>query len=244
MLVFSVGEGLELKLNTHLKLNDNYIGVYEMAKQPSENFTTSKFIPVKEGELRWIFIDQPGKENLQKKMVLQSSLYCKTDSDGCQALKDALEEFWKANKPAGAPPMAKSYGWTDVIEKDGEGNNVYEGDNPTLTGETVFAFWTGAVWPDGKPHEIAIYNAKGSKIALGGKKIGNGSFGAISGAMSIYDAGKGAQGVTLYLNAIQVTQFVEYSQDAGFGEEEGDFDGVATDFEGTTASEDVAQPKL
>jgi len=220
-----------------------------MAKQPSENFTTSKFIPTKEGELRWIFIDQPGKENLQKKMVLQASLYCKTDSKGCQALKDKLEDFWEANKPAGAPPAAKSYGWTDVEEKDEEGNTVYEGKGKNavakLTGETVFAFWTGAVWPDGKPHAIDIYNAKGAKIALGGKKIGNGSFGAISGAMSIYDAGKGAQGVTLYLNAIQVTQFVEYSQDAGFGEEEGDFDGVASEFEGTVDEAELeARPKL
>jgi len=215
-----------------------------MAKQPSEYFTTSKFIPTKEGELRWIFIDQPGKENLQGKMVLQSSIYTQTKSKGCKALKDALEAFWKANKPAGAPPKAKSYGWTDVVEKDSEGNDVYDGDNPKLTGETVFAFWTGATWPDGKPHVIDIYNAKGAKIALGGKKIGNGTFGAISGAMSIYDAGKGAQGVTLYLNAIQITQFIEYSQDAGFGEEEGEFDGVATDFEGTTDKDEEARPQL
>ena len=219
-----------------------------MAKQPTENFTTSKFIPTKEGELRWIFIDQPGKENLQGKMVLQASLYCKTDSKGCQALKDKLEEFWTANKPAGAPPSAKSYGWTDVKEKDADGNDVYDKDkNPVLTGETVFAFWTGATWPDGKPHIIDIYGASGtSKISLGGKKIGNGSNGAISGAMSIYDAGKGAQGVTLYLNAIQVTQFTEFAQDAGFGEEEGEFDGVESEFEGTVAedSSDTARPQL
>lgn len=214
-----------------------------MAKQPTENFTTSKFVPVKEAELRWIFIDQPGKENLQGKMVLQSSLYCKTDSKGCKALKDKLEEFWKANKPAGAPPKAKSYGWTDCTQKDEEGNDMYDGDKPLLTGETVFAFWTGATWPDGKPRVIDIYGAKGSKIALGGKKIGNGSHGAISGVMSIYDAGKGAQGVTLYLNAIQVTEFIEYAQDAGFGEEEGEFDGVASEFEGT-ASDETARPKL
>lgn len=202
-----------------------------MGKLATKPFRTSEHVPTKESELRWVFIDQPGKPNLQDKMCLNATLVLKTASKGCEALKTAIEDFWDENKPSGAK-KAKSFGWRDEVDDD---------EKPT--GETSFSFWTSATWPDGKPHIIDIYNAKGSKIALGGKKIGNGSFGAISGVMGIYDQGVAARGVTLYLNAIQLTQFLEFSQDAGFGEEEGDFDGVATEFDGTSEEEPEGEAK-
>ena len=204
---------------------------------------TSDFIPCNEAELRWIFIDQPGKENMQGKMCLNASIYVNKDSEGLKALREALAKFWDENKPAGAPKKPKSLGISKVKAKDESGEDILDkNDEPTYTDEIAINFWTGAAWPDGKPHVIDIYNAKGNKISLGGKKIGNGSFGSISFAASIYDAGKGSQGVTLYLNAIQLTSFVEYTQEAGFGAEEGDFDGVPTEFDETVS--DDAKPRL
>jgi len=213
-------------------------------KQPKMVAKTSDFIPCSEAELRWIFIDQPGKENMQGKLCLNASVYVNKDSKGLVKLKDALAKFWDENKPSGAPKKPKSIGITKVKAKDESGEDILDSDdNQTYTDEVAINFWTGATWPDGKPHVIRIFSAKGNEISLGSKKIGNGSFGSVSFAAGIYDAGKGSQGITLYLNAIQITKFVEYTQEAGFEAEDGDFDGVPTEFDEVT-SEQEAKPRI
>jgi len=222
-------------------------------KIPTMALRTSDFIPCKYAELRYVFIDQPGRENQSGKMCLNASIFVDKDHPGFKLMKDAIQEYWDTNKPAGAPKKPKSTGLSLVKEKilDEAGEEVLDdNDEPTFnyTGEAQINFWTGAEWPakgdnPATPHDIAIYNAKGNKVSLGDKKIGNGSLGAIVGAAGVYDAGKGAQGVTLYLNAIQLTKFVEYTQDAGFDAQEGDFDGVPTELD-EAAGDEEAKPRL
>ena len=212
-----------------------------------QKFTTSDYVPVLEGELRWVFIDAPGKPAMDptKPNRKQASLYVKSDSDGCKALIEALEEFWKANKAKGQKLKSLGYKVEKVLKDGGDEDNE---DDFELTGYTSFAFWTGACWPDGNDRVVDVYNSKGNKVSLGGKKIGNGSLGAISGTMAMYHNGTN-HGVSLYLNAIQIVKFVEFSADAGFEaqeEVEGGFEGVDTPFEGTTSDEaqTEARPNL
>lgn len=221
-------------------------------KIPTMAIRTSDFVPCADAELRYIFIDQPGRENQSGKLCLNASIFVDKDHPGLKKLKDAIQEYWDNNKPAGAPKKPKSTGISLVKEKilDEAGEEVLdENDEPTFnyTGEAQINFWTGAMWPakgdkPETPHDIKIYNAKGNEVSLGSKKIGNGSFGAIVGAAGVYDAGKGAQGVTMYLNAIQLTKFVEYVQDAGFEAQEGDFDGVDTELDEVSSEE--GRPRL
>jgi len=204
-----------------------------------QKFITSDYAPCAESDIKWVFIDLPGKDDLNGKPRFVASLYLKTDSDGCKALKKLIDDFWAENKPKGA--KCKSLGYRVAQEKNVDGE--YED-----TDETAFNFWTGTTYKDGNTRTIDVYNAKGSKVSLGGKKIGNGSKGAISGTMAIYDNGPAARGVTLYLNAIQLTKFVEFSTDAGFGSqddaEEDAFEGVDSEFEGTSEEAPEGKPNL
>ncbi len=201
------------------------------------------------GELRWIFISGKGKQDLQGNDRFVASIYLDTDNPQCINLQAKIDGFWDANKPKNA--KLKSLGYR--AEEDDEG---------VLTGKTTFNFWTGTVFPDGSPKVVKTYNAgnkakgqKPSEIFLGAKKIGNGSLGSISGAMAIYDSGPAARGVTLYLNAVQLVDFKEFSQDAGFkASEDGGYEGEdstdeATGFSGedTTPNESPnpeAKPRL
>jgi len=216
-----------------------------------QKFNTSDHVPVLEGELRWVFIDAPGKPAMDptKPNRKQASLYVKSDSAGCKSLIAALEEFWTANKAKGQKKKSLGYREESVL-KDG-GDEDDEADW-IKTGMTAFSFWTGANWPPKKGEEegndrvVDVYNSKGNRISLGGKKIGNGSFGAISGTMAMYHNGTN-HGVSLYLNAIQLVKFNEYSEDAGFDSQdsvEGGFEGVDTEFESVATEETEGKPRL
>lgn len=218
-----------------------------MSKETIVKFKTSDFVNPKESELRWIFITQPGKEGPkgdngeEGKRRFVADLVMKTDSEGCKKLSAFIDDYWKDHKPKGV--KCKSKGYAVVKEKTGE---VDDEDVPIYrdTDETAFSFWTGTHWKDGKENNIDIYNAKGKKVSLGDKKIGNGSQGSISGAMDIYKNGVN-NGVSLYLNAIQLTKFVEFSQDAdfdSFDDEEDAFEGVDTEFD--EVSQDAPKPRL
>lgn len=212
-----------------------------MTKLAKVKKKTSDFISTKESELRWVFLEQPGRPNKNGIQCLNASIYVNKDSEGLKKFKDFLQVFWEENKPSGASKKPKSTGVRFVKVKvlDSDGNETYNENDEVVyefTDEVAINCWTAAQWPakngeDPEPRIIKIYNAKGNEISLGDKKIGNGSFGAISFTASIYDQGEGSQGVTLFLDAIQLTQFVGYSQDAGFESEEGDFYGIATEFE-------------
>jgi len=159
------------------------------------------------GELKWVFITGNGKKDLNDNDRYVASITYPKDSPEAQQLQEQVEAFWEENKPKGAKDP-KSTGLKNEVVKEQE------------TGNIIANFWTATTFPDGKPKVIKTYNSKGAEVALGSKAIGNGSRGAISGAMAIYDASKVNRGVTLYLNAIQLTKFTPYSSDAGFAVQE------------------------
>lgn len=188
------------------------------------------------GDLKWVVFSGEGKENLSGRLKYLSDLVLPIDSDEGKALKADIDAFWEDNKPAGLPPKkpAKSLGYR--LEKepvlDDEGNKQYDDEGKVISKETgnyVFTFSTDTAYPSGDKKVINIFNAKGNKVDLGSKKIGNGSRGQISGARGIYEVKdtKGKlidAGVTLYLNSIRLTKFVEFSGEEAWdasGEDDG-----------------------
>jgi len=159
------------------------------------------------GDLKWVFITGRGKKDLNDNDRYVASVAFKNDSPELEKVSQLIETFWEENKPKGKNKY-KSNGIKEEFDKEGKS-----------TGYTLVNFWTGISFPDGSPKVIKTMNAKGAEVALGAKKIGNGSRGAVSGAMAIYQNGPNV-GVTLYLNAIQLTKFVEFSSDAGFDVQE------------------------
>lgn len=181
------------------------------------------------GDLKWVIFNGEGKENMSGRMKYQADLVLPVESEECKNLKAMIDQYWADNRPSGLPAKkpAKSMGYK--LEKepvlDEDGNKQYGDDGKVVsreTGNMVFTFSTDTTYPSGDPKVINIFNSKGNKVDLGSKKIGNGSRGQLSGAMGIYtvtDSKKNVTdaGVTLYLNSIRLTKFVEFS-----GEEQWD----------------------
>ena len=188
------------------------------------------------GEINWVFINGNPKKDLNGKARYVATLRLKDGSDELKEITDQIDTFCEDNKPKGR--KLKSNGIRQEVDKEG---------NPT--GYTNINMWTGITRPDGKEKVIKVYNAKNNEVSLGSKKIGNGSIGRLSGVMDIYDSGVAATGVTLYLNAIQLTKFVEFSSD-DFGdvaEEDGWTGDEGTEFDDSSNGTEVADsdaPKI
>jgi hypothetical protein len=186
------------------------------------------------GNLAWVFITGAGKKDLKGNDRFVASVEFPKDDPGFTQLEAQVMAFWEANKPSGAK-LPKSTGIKVVKDKDG---------NPTDMRSVNF--WTSTTNQDGSPKVIKTYNAKAVEVNLGNKKIGNGSRGAISGAMAIFDQGVANRGVTLYLNAIQITKFVEYQDGPGFATaaEEDGWTGEDSESGFEPQAEPTARPKL
>ena len=202
---------------------------------------TNKVIDSPVGTLEWVHIDGDGKPDLQGVPKYQADVVLTPEQ--AAPFKEMVEQFWNENKPKGAKD-AKSLGIYPHTVKDEEasksaGENVYK-----ETGNTVVRFKTGTTYQSGDPKVIKIFNSKGNEVSLQGKKIGNGSRGRVNGVMAIYNINKATAGVTFYLNAIQLSKFVEFTGGANFDaidEDDGGFEGV----EGApTAIEDEERPRL
>lgn len=180
------------------------------------------------GELQWVYITGDGRANKQGKFKYQASVI--VDEEVAKPFTDAVDAFWKENKPAGAK-KARTCGYrphtvkSDKVDEDGDPIYV------EVPGKVEIFFATGTTWPDGKKKQIRTYNAKARPVSLGDKRVGNGSIGCLAGNMAIYDV-SGNQGVNLYLEGVQITKLVEFSDDDGF-EADDDADGWDGDeFEG------------
>jgi hypothetical protein len=197
------------------------------------------------GELQWITITGEGKENLSGKMKYQANVVLDPKNVAADAALIAkIDTFWEDNKPKGFKRKAKSMGYyfnEPVLDADGD--PTYDEDGKKIfnkNGKMHLTFSTDTVYAKtGDTKEIKVYNAKANIVSLGDKTIGNGSIGYIAGAMGIYTSEKNGKildaGVTLYLDAIQLTKFVEFTgSDAGFAadEDEDGFTGVDADENG------------
>lgn len=179
------------------------------------------------GELAWVNISGEGKENLSGKMQYLASLILDPKNvPAHKAFIDQIDEFWADNKPAfmgKRKPKSIGYYFSDPL-RDAEGQPIKDEEDKIKydpEGRVTVAFKTATTFPDGSTKLVRVFNAKNKEVALGNKKIGNGSIGFVSGAMDIYEVTDNKKkaidaGVTLYLDAIQLTKFVEYSADTGF----------------------------
>jgi len=154
--------------------------------------------------LNWAYITGEGKRDLNGNPIY--TIDAVMSQEEAAPLIEQIEALWEEHKPKGA--------------KDPKSTGYKERD-----GDIVFTFKTKTTYPSGDPKEIAIYNAKAQRVQLS-DRIGNGSKGCVSGIASVYDAGVAARGITLYLDAVQITHLIKYEGGAAFGEKEGDFEGT------------------
>lgn len=199
-----------------------------------------------QGQLMWMYIDGEGKKDLQDNFKYTAQL--KLTAEQAEPYVKEIDAFWEENRPAEWKVTAKD-AKLDKSLKVGKPKAAFSlGYSEDEEGFFVFSFKTNPTFPDGTRKVVSIYNLKANKISLAGKKIGNGSIGALSGIMSIYKGG-GNCGVTFYLDAVQLRKFIEFSTDAGFEsmDEEGGFEGIddsMSEFDNVAESEAKAAPRL
>lgn len=165
----------------------------------NQNFKVAITTPV--GELRWVFIQEGGKDTSMEKdgskMQKVATIVFDADSEKAATLRDSITKAWNdAVKALNLKPTTKC--GSDGSRFDEENNEI------------SFQFKTGATLPNGKEVNIPVYNARGEKIDLGDKLIGNGSRGVIYGEAAYYKFGT-KHGITLYLKALQLTHLEEYT---------------------------------
>lgn len=206
------------------------------------------------GELHWVNISGQGKLNYNEdgyNYVATVHLTGKDAEDTRAKIDAVLGEVPKGKnlKSTGYRELLREFKRTDdekdpetydYVVKDGKPVSNPEGElfTPTTgtkekgrqgepSGIWAFAFSTATKFGDGKDKKIKVYNAKAAPVELGDRKVGNGSKGAVSGKMARGEKGKDVY-VSLYLNAVQITNYVPYEGDAGFGEAaDGEFTGFS-----------------
>jgi hypothetical protein len=194
------------------------------------------------GELEYVIISGKGKLDLKGVPKYNATVVLSAEEAAPFIAK--IDSFWEDVKPKGG--KAKSMGYYPHTVKDKEASE--EAGEPVYvpTGKIAIQAKTGIAYQSGDAKIIKIFNAKGNEVSLQGKKIGNGSRGRLGIGMALYDVNPSARGVTLYLNSIQISKFIEYTGGDSFDsiedEEGGDFDGVDNDGMSAMSEEEAATP--
>lgn len=170
------------------------------------------------GPLSWVQITGKGKENYNK----DGFNYVATLTLDEKTAAPLLAQIDEIAKGCPTTLKLKSKGYRPVF-LDKDGNQFVETENREFdekagdkkTDLLAFSFATRTTFDDGKLTVIGTYNAKGDKVVLGERLIGNGTIGSISGKGKVYVNGRNT-GVSLYLKAIQIVKYVPYEGDAGF----------------------------
>ena len=153
------------------------------------------------GTLEWIFITGMGKENYNRDGHEYTSDII-LDGDKAEALKTQITDFFHAEFGAKANP--KSLGFKEQED-----------------GSTRFSFKTKTTKRDGSARKIIVGDSKGKPMDLGDRKISNGSTGVIHGALGTYVNGQ-SKGVSLFLNKVQLLNFIPYEGDGAMEDLGGD----------------------
>lgn len=197
------------------------------------------------GELKWVNITGQGKENYNQDGY-EYVATIKLSGEHATNLIEKIDEVTgpiPAGKTKGSARYKQLYknseGELYTVNEEVEGRSASDG-KPTDSYEFTFA--TNVVFPDGRPTKIGVYNAAAKKIDLGDRLIGNGTIGAISGQIKQYTNGKRI-GASLYLKSIQIIKFEEYSGDAGFESQDGDFEGFVDEESGFATQAEDNPPK-
>ena len=189
-----------------------------MAKFNKEAFTSPK------GQIKWAFITGEGRKD-------KYSIVISVPEAEAKEAMEAIDLFWKENRPKQAKPRPKSTGYK--YEEDEESGE--------RTGNVYFSFSTGTSFPSGDAKVIKIFRAKPPvvELDLGAKKIGEGSVGRAIGALSIFEY-EGTYGTTLYLDAVSLSKFMEYVGGVDASSVEADEDADDMDFAATADVSTVA----
>ena len=182
----------------------------------------NKKITSPKGELRYVIVTGEGKPNYDgdaneftASIVLPKKKAKKFYAEIC--------DYFNDNKSNGCDvdePMNK------VMRK-------------TEEGDYMFSFKTNCEFENDegevRKSHVGIFNGRNVEQKLpDGVGIGNGSIGTISGSMSYYKR-KNKEGVSMWLDNIQISKFIKYVADAGFEEDDEaefeNFDNVAFDEE-------------
>lgn len=196
------------------------------------------------GELHYVNISGQGKESYNEDgYEYVATVYLDKTKPEVAEFIARIEEL-KLSGPK--DKSLQTSGYFDLF-KDEEGKLFARTEEKTGGEPTNFVgvrFKTKTTFSDGKPKKITVYDVKCKVVDLGDRRVGNGTIGAIAGAMQLYVNGK-KWGISMFLNSIQITKFIEYVGDAGFEEQEGDFEGfdAGGDFETKSAPESKAEEK-
>lgn len=171
------------------------------------------------GTLMYVMVTGQGKENFEGDGYDYQACVDVPESEADQFI-DQIEDFVEDNAP-----------------KNGERAGVFyrtsEDDDTIDDGMVRFTFKTQTEFTDRKGNvkdtEVAILDAAGTKVKLPeGKLIGNGSTGRAIGTAVIWERGnrkKTEYGVSLYLNKVQIKDFVPYEGETVDAIEGGSFNG-------------------
>jgi len=188
-----------------------------MAGYAKEAFTSPK------GNLKWCFVTGEGRKD-------KYSVVVSVPEEQAKEAMEAIDQFWKDNRPKQAKPRPKSTGYK------------YEEDEETgeRTGNVFFSFSTSTSFPSGDAKVVKIFTAKKPvrEVSLGTKKIGDESLGRAMGSLAIFEY-EGTYGTTLYLDAISLSKFVEYvgGVDASSVEEDEDAEDIDLGMEAVEAND-------
>ena len=177
------------------------------------------------GKLMYVMVTGQGKENFEGTGY---DYQCCVDvpEDEANQFIDLIEDFVEDNEPKNA-------------ERAGSFYRTSEDDDTIDDGMIRFTFKTQTEFTDKKGNlkdtEVAILDAAGTKVKLPeGKLIGNGSTGRAIGTAVIWERGnrkKSEYGVSLYLNKVQIKDFIPYEGETVDAIEGGSFNGFGNDLE-------------
>jgi len=163
------------------------------------------------GDLMYINITGQGKENYDGDGYDYVATVDIPKEEAKSFMKE-IDTFLEDNKPSKAHKL-RSLPYRTSKDND-----------KIPKGIVRFNFKTQTTFESGDTRKINLFNKDNERRSLPeGTKIGNTSRGRISGKITIYK-GKKDYGATLWLNGIQILKFVEYIEDSGFDEADGDFD--------------------
>jgi len=177
------------------------------------------------GTLMYVMVTGQGKENFEGTGYDYQCCVDVPEKEADQFI-DLIEDFVEENEPKNT-------------ERAGSFYRTSEDDDTIDPGMIRFTFKTQTEFTDKKGNikdtEVAILDAAGQKVKLPeGKLIGNGSTGRAIGTAVIWERGnrkKAEFGVSLYLNKVQIKDFVPYEGETVDAIEGGSFNGFDNDLE-------------